>query len=217
MTRTILAILAGAALAAPALAQPVPVPVMTDEDVAGLLAPGGEVETRLDGDLNGDGEIDTVYVERGEEMRQLHVRIAYRSEVDLGHIPAGDLTLDPYPVPGATASLSITGTGVLVVEDLTGGTSATASTYRYRYDPAEARMRLIGLDAKVYSRTNAHGWSSVSWNLLNGDYVTESAELLDEPVGDSDYADPVTKRSKRKIGPIYMEETPSAEELLTRP
>lgn len=194
------------AMAAAAL---VPVPLMSDEEVAGMIDTGSALEIRLDGDLNGDGEIDTIYVERGEDVRKLTVMLAYRGEVDLGHQPVGVLAMDPYPVQGGPASLSIE-KGVLIVEDLTGGTTATSSLYRFRYDPKAERMRLIGLDAKFYSRTNAHGWSSVSWNLLNGAFVEESAELLDS----GDYADPASKRSKRPSKTLYMEDAPSAEALV---
>ncbi len=191
------------AAATPAAAQRIAVPVMSDDEVRGMLDTGNELEARLDGDLNGDGEIDTIFVERGDDVRRVHVLVAYRSEVDLGHQPAGMLTLDPYPVPGSGASLSIK-KGVLVVEDLSGGTSATAATYRYRYDPARETMRLIGLDAKYYSRTNSHGWSSVSWNLLNGDFVRESAELRGSGE-DADYGPVTTRRSKRPAKATAME------------
>ncbi len=170
------------------------------------IAPGLELETRIDGDLDGDGRPDTVYVERGEEVRRLHVLLG-------GTTPAGVLEMDPYPVQRGEALLEITKKGVLVVGDLTGGSSATSSTYRFRYDGKAGRMRLIGLDAKFYSRTNRHGWSSASWNLLTGDYVEESAELIETPT-DAAYADPVVTRGKRPTGPVYMEDTPSGESLI---
>jgi hypothetical protein len=181
---------------------------MDAAEIKGLIGPD-ELEGRLDGDLNGDGETDTVFVQRGEESRKLSVRVAYRTEVDLGHDPVGELALDPFPL--GPASLSIR-KGVLIVDDLTGGTSAISSTLRYRFDPAKRRMRLIGLDAKFHSRTNAHGWNSVSWNLLTGNYVEERAELIDGP--ERDYGSIRTKRSKRPVRTVYMEDTPNPETLV---
>lgn len=192
-----------------ASAQRIPVPVMSEDEIK-LRIGAGELEGRLDGDLNGDGEVDTIYVQRGEDSRKLSVMVAYRTEVDLGHDPLGQLTLDPYPL--GPASLAIRN-GVLVVDDLTGGTSATAATYRYRFDAAKRRMRLIGLDAKYYSRTNNHGWRSVSWNLLTGTYVEEEADLMEGP--DKAYGPARTKRSKRPAKVVFMEDTPSPEALVT--
>jgi hypothetical protein len=192
-----------------AWAQQVPVPVMGEAEIK-LRLGADELEGRLDGDLDGDGEVDTVYVQRGEDSRKLSVMVAYRSEVDLGHDPVGELTLDPYPL--GPASLEIR-KGVLVVDDLTGGTSATAATYRYRFDLAKRRMRLIGLDAKFYSRTNNHGWRSVSWNLLTGAYIEEEADLIEGP--EKEYGPVRTKRGRRLVKVVWMEDTPSAEALVT--
>ena len=38
-------------------------------------------------------------------------------------------------------------------------------------------MRLIGMDATVYSRTFAHDGFEASWNLLNGDATTRELKL----------------------------------------
>lgn len=207
--KTALLALTTALIAMPAMAQHIPIPPMSDEDVKGMIAPA-ELEVALDGDFNGDGEIDTVFIARAEDKRELTAMLAYRGEVDLGHQPVGELQLDPYPL--GAASLSVRN-GVLVIEDLTGGTSATAATYRYRYDPKVEKMRLIGLDAKYYSRTNAHSWREVSWNLLTGDQVISEA-ALNTGAGDQAYAKPVVKKAKRPSRPIHMENTPSPEDVL---
>lgn len=201
------------ALASPAFAQHVP--PMSDVEIAGLLDEGFEVEARVDGDFNGDGEIDTAFVQKGEELRGLIVSLAYRDNLSAGHEPLGSMALDPYPVQGAAVSLSVTDKGVLVVEDLTGGTSAVASTYRLRYDRKEHRMRLIGLDAEYYSRTFAHGYYKVSWNLLTGDYVEERADLAKDPTSDAAFGPPTVKRSKKPTKPIYMDDAPTAESLVS--
>ncbi|MGJ7901314.1 hypothetical protein [Lysobacter sp. 1R34A] len=197
--------------AAPAMAQSGPIPAMSAEQVAGMLDGGTRLEKRIDGVLNGDGDIDTVLVGRGEDRRSLTVWLAYRSEVDFGHQPVGTLQLDPYPLGDADLSIR---KGVLVIEDLTGGTTATQSTYRYRYDSKAERMRLIGLDAQNYSRTNSHGTVKLSWNLLTGDRIVERGEVNDSGQGDQaiDYAP--AKREKKPSPPLYMETTPTPDSLL---
>ncbi|MGO1000807.1 hypothetical protein [Lysobacter sp. CA196] len=196
---------------APAMAQPVPIPAMSAEQVAGMLDGGTRLEKRIDGDLNGDGEIDTVLLGRGEDQRSLTVWLAYRSEVDVGHQPVGTLQLDPYPLGDAGLSIR---KGVLVIEDLTGGTTATQSTYRYRYDAKAERMRLIGLDAQSYSRTNSHGTVKLSWNLLTGDRIVERGEVNDSGQGDQAINYAPAKREKKPNKPLYMETTPNPDSLL---
>ena len=203
------ALLIGSMCATPALAQHVPVPLMTAEEVAGMLD-RDELESRVDGDLNGDGELDTVFVARGEERRYARVMLAYRSEVDFGHEPVAELELDASPLGAAALSIR---KGVLVIEDLTGGTTATATTYRYRYDRPQHRMRLIGIDAERYSRTNRHDIIKVSWNLLNGDHVVERGTVHAGPGDEAyDYAQP--DRTKQRSPPVYMEETPNPDALI---
>lgn len=194
-----------AAVAPPAWAQRIPVPVMSAEEMQDLMPNGAKMETRVDGDLNGDGETDTAFVWRSEEgideARGLMVRVAYRGEFDLGHDPAGELSLDPFPQ--GSASLSIR-KGVLIVEDLTGGTTATQSTRRYRYDAKQRKMRLIGIDAERYSRTNSHGTIKLSWNLLDGTHIVERGEPNTGPGDDAIvYAKP--ERTVRKPLPVWME------------
>lgn len=204
-------ILVAGTLAWPAWGQERPsMPRPSDEELLGMMDPGDELEVRFDGDINGDGDADLAWIERGDDTRKLVVLIGYRSEVEIGHQPPSQASLDPFPL--GPAALSVKG-NVLIVEDLTGGTSATVATYRYRWDPAELRMRLIGLDAKFYSRTNNHGWNSISWNLLTGNVIEERAELVGSGENAS-YAKPVAKRSSKPVTPVYMEDTPNAEELV---
>lgn len=160
-----------------------------------------ETENRIDADLNGDGIADTISIQRGEDSRELKV-VAGRRTV-------GRLTLDPYPLGPAGLKVS---NGVLLVDDLTGGTTALSVIYRYRFTPVEKRMRLIGLDVKSYSRTNNHGWRSVSWNLLTGARIDESAELVGKGE-DAAYGPTRTRRSRQPSGPVYMETTPDPESL----
>ena len=127
--------------------------------------------------------------------------------MDMGHTPNGkaELAVDAL----APASLSAP-KGTLVVEDLTGGTTAISSTYRYRYDAKAGRMRLIGDDVKLYSRTNAHGWQEVSTNRLTGLQIRGSAELDDA----GEYVQKPQVRGKVNTKPIYMEQAPAPEETL---
>jgi hypothetical protein len=190
-----------------AAAQRIPVPRISDAELKGALAQGEDIESRTDGDLNGDGDTDTVYVVRGEEKRTLHVMMAVRSEVELGHQPVGELALDAYPLGPATVSIA---KGVLKIEDLTGGTTAIASIYRFRPDRTLPRMRLIGLDATLYSRTYAHDGFELSWNLLTGDLITRDLRL-NKGGGDAAYDKVTERRIKRPSKAVYMEDAPEAE------
>ncbi|MGH8080636.1 MAG: hypothetical protein ACREP7_08680, partial [Lysobacter sp.] len=100
------------------------------------------------------------------------------------------------------------------IEDLSGGTTATQATYRYRFDPKVERMRLIGLDAQRYSRTNSHGTLKLSWNLLTGERVIERGEPNESGKGDEAIVYSPAKRDKRASKPLYMETTPNPDELL---
>lgn len=174
------------------------------------LGDGMELETRFDGDFNDDGIADVAFVERSnDDERDMIVLLGYRSETDIGFDPAGKMELDAFPLGPASFSLK---KGVLVVDDLVGGTTAVAGTYRFRYDPVKKRMRLIGLDAKQYSRTNNHGWASISWNVLTGAVLREQAALIEgENHSDNAYGPTKSKREKRPSKPIYMEDAPTAD------
>ena len=175
-----------------------------------VVAPGEEVEARIEGDLNGDGTDDLAYVVGTEEWRELRVLLSYRSEVDLGFEAPEALDLEPTMLgPG---SLSIDG-NVLKFEDLTGGTTAIASTRRYRYDGLRKRMRLIGMDATVYSRTNAHDGFEASWNLLNGDAITRELRLV-EGAGEDPYEPGRERRFKHRVRAQWLAETPDPETML---
>lgn len=207
---------ASIALASPAFAAPMLKP-MTAAEVRDELLPGQQVEARLDGDFNSDGEIDTALVIAGpDDERVVRVFLSLREEVSIDRLPAGSFELLPAPL--GTAGLSVE-KGVLVIRDLTGGTTATSVTYRLRGERTEPKMRLIGLDATSYSRTFAHDGSKLSWNLLTGDMIVSRLKVAagDEANG---YQTVDTKRSRRMANSlygkdaIYMEDVPDAEELL---
>lgn len=183
----------------------------SDKDLLLDLPPGARLETRRDGDINGDGIADVAFVGGNEEARWLVVKIGYRDELESGFEPPSiNKRLDPYPLGAASLSVK---KNVLLVEDLVGGTTATSAKYRYRWEPTQKRMRLIGLDATTYSRTNSHDSVETSWNLLTGAHVVVRGTVNKGAGRDSDpaylYSKPV--RTARKSVPVYMEDTPDAE------
>ncbi len=186
------------------------VPILSDAEIQADLKDGEAVEGRIDGDLNGDGETDTAYIVRGEDSRSLHVQFAVRSELELYHEPAGTLALDAYPLGPADMAIA---KGVLVVTDLTGGTTAIQAKYRFRGEKARPKMRLIGLDATLYSRTYAHDGAEMSWNVLTGDVIATTMKLVGRGEN-ATYDKSAVKRFKRPVKAIYMEDTPDAEETL---
>ena len=191
---------------------PVLAPI-TDETLRSFY--GGEVETRLDADFNGDGHVDSAAVMRDEEheVRSLQVAIGYVDEGGMGHDPIDGVALEPYAL--APASLSVR-RNVLIVEELTGGTTAISSTYRYRYDPDEHRMRLIGDDVTLYSRTNNHGSLEISTNRLTGQRIRREMKLNEDPAegDDAAYLPQPEVRETVDRTPIYMAESPTPAETL---
>ena len=196
--------------AAHAASPPPAAPAMSDAETGRLMAPGEEIEARVDGDLNGDGDIDTVLVLVKGDNRTVRAFFTARNATRINHVPVGTFKL----LPGALgpAELSVD-KGVLIIRDLTGGTSATSATYRFRGETTAPKLRLIGLDASAYSRTYSHDGAEMSWNLLTGDIVT--AQLKAAP-DDSDrgYDKVGAKRARRPASAVYMENTPDPEDEL---
>jgi len=186
------------------------IPPMSDDEIRAGLKDGEEIEGRVDGDMNGDGDIDTAWIVRGEDSRSLYVSFAARGEYDLYHKPAGKLELDAYPLGPADMTV---GKGVLVVKDLTGGTTAVSATYRFRSETTQPRMRLIGLDATLYSRTYAHDGAEMSWNVLTGDVIATKMKLVGSGEN-ATYDKSAVKRFRWPVKAYYMEDTPNADETL---
>lgn len=182
--------------------------LMEDDTLKSFLRndPSVQVETRLDVDFTGDGLRDSAFVLRGEERRLLKVMVGYATDVDVDYDPAGEMEMDISPLGSAALSAK---KGVLIVEDLTGGTTAIQSLYRFRYEPVTKRMRLIGDDVTLYSRTNQHGSTAISTNRLTGVRVTTESELEGET-----YVDRPEKRSQVAKKPVYMEDAPTPDETL---
>lgn len=167
-----------------------------------IVDAGQELETRIDADFDGDGTQDIAYITRNDETRNLYVTLA-----------AGEseyLSLEPYPLGPGDLSFA---KGVLVFEDLTGGTTAYSTTRRYRYDTEAGRMRLIGFDTTLYSRTYAHDGFELSWNLVTGKLITRELHL-NEKGGDAAYDPIVEKTTTRKGGKVWLFDTPDPETLM---
>lgn len=180
------------------------------EIAPGVELPGGvEVETRVAGDLNADGIEDIAYVAHNEDSRALTVLLSVKHEFDFEYRPEV-LVLDLTEFTPGTLSLD---GNVLKFEDMTGGTTAIASTRRFRYDGRGGQMRLIGLDAAVYSRTFAHDSFEASWNLITGNATTRELKL-NTGGGEAAY-NPGRERSfKRRIRAQWLTDSPDPETVL---
>jgi hypothetical protein len=173
------------------------------------LPPGVEIETKVAGDLNGDGLEDIAYIAHTEDSRALTVLLSVRHGADFAYRPEV-LALEPTSLgPGA---LALDGS-VLRVEDMTGGTTAVSSTRRFRYDGRGEQMRLIGLEATVYSRTFAHDGFETSWNLLNGDATTRELRL-NRGNGDAAYNPGPERSFKRRVRAQWLAGSPDPETVL---
>lgn len=197
------AILALALAASSAVAKP-PKQPREGGELRSRLPEGATIEARLDGDFNSDGLRDLAVVGRTDEERKLVVFLAFSSDTDMGYRPIGSMAMDISPLGDAKLSFK---SGVLIVEDLTGGTTAISSLYRFRYDKPADRLRLIGDDVTLYSRTNMHGSVEVSTNRLTGVQITKRSQIKGEGENASLVpGKPATKRVSRQ--PVYMEEAP---------
>jgi len=180
--------------------------MLTTAAPAGALEPivgaGQELETRIDADFDRDGTQDIAYITASDDTRNLYVTLA-GSESEY-------LPLEPYPLGPGDLSFA---KDVLVFEDLTGGTTAYSTTRRYRYDAEAGRMRLIGFDTTVYSRTYAHDGFELSWNLVTGKLITRELHL-NEKGGDAAYDPIIEKTTIRKSGKVWLFDTPDPEELM---
>ncbi len=205
------------ALALLVAATPAPANELTPPSGHPMTDDGQTVETQILGDFNGDGYGDLAYVVRGDDQRFLRVVTSMAGEFDLDIHPPQDLALDPYPLGAGTLKVTQSAKGkVLVFDDLTGGTTAVASTHRFRWDAKLQAMRLIGLDATLYSRTFAHDGQEASWNLLTGDLVTRTLRLNKSP-GDQAYDKVGETKAKKLSPPLKLEDSPSGGDLLGWP
>ena len=196
-TQTLVLLLAAGitpALAAPAIPERADAPPR-------FVPEGWRVETQLESDFNGDGKTDIAMVIRNDDERWLLVAVGEGK--GLKRIGLGEL--DPYPLGDASLEAK---KGVLLITDLTGGTTAIQSTYRYRFEAATGRMQLIGDDASLYSRTNTHGGIEVSTNRLTGVRLTQQSTLDDK----GEYRFSKQKKSTIPKDKLYLETAPKPED-----
>ena len=177
-------------------------------DTGAFVAEGVTQESVLTADFNADGETDLATVARNEERRVLIVLLG-KNTGGFRRIGLAELSTGPL----GEAQLSAP-KGVLVIKDLTGGTSAVESTYRYRYEKATDRMRLIGDDVSLYSRTWQHGMTTVSTNRLTGKRITTVNDLLGEGENAELGADQVTTTTVSIEPRLYLETSPSPDDTL---
>jgi hypothetical protein len=189
-----------AATFAPVLVAKPDLPLLADAPPR-FVPEGWRLETQLDADFNGDFQADVAMVIRNDDERWLLVALGEGK--GLKRIGLGEL--DPYPLGDASLEEK---KGVLLITDLTGGTTAIQSTYRYRYEAATGRMQLIGDDASLYSRTNAHGGVEVSTNRLTGVRLTQASTLDDQ----GEYRFGKQQKSTVPKEKLYLETAPKPED-----
>jgi len=160
--------------------------------------PGWTVESEHHPDLDNDGAPDLVLILAApdNESRRL---LAARAGGG-GYRNIGEAELPGYPL--GEAEVTFTDRAVLVIKDLTGGTTAVEATLRYRYEPP-GRMRFIGQDITLYSRTNQHDATHLSFNWLTGDRV----EQTDRLTRNGDYKPLPAKRTRGAPKVYHMEDT----------
>lgn len=185
-----------------------PLPPISDRILQEHVELGEELIARADGDLNGDGDPDTAYVIAAEDAWTVHVLLRIGGGGAQTFRPAGELRLETSPLGAPSLTIA---KGVLVVEHLSGGTTAISATHRYRFHAKLAGMRLIGLDATLYSRTFAHDGFEMSWNLLTGALDTQVLALNKAGTDDAAYTPRFARRLKRLSPPLAMKDTPDPE------
>lgn len=195
----ILAVTMLAATTTQAAPKRTPFQPMTLDEINTAVEMGEELETYVQGDLNGDNDVDTVFIISSDYIRTLYVALASRKLVPLRHVPAGNFKLQIRPVRQAGMSIV---KGVLTIEDSVDGMH---SIYRFRGDTKKPRMRLIGMDASLFPQGGEDG-RSMSWNLLTG--AAETSLLRETRTG---YDALHRTKFKRKSPPVYMEQTPDPE------
>ena len=185
---------------------------------AAAFAPAGwKVEEQVTGDLNGDTVPDHalklvedkpdknsegVATERGRAL----VIVLAEKDGTLKRAGVADRLLQCtrcggafYGVVEAPASVSIE-KGVVVVEQDHGSRNLTSTSYRFRFEPATQRFRLIGFDLADADRLTAQVVSESS-NYLTNSRVTSRSK------GDRD----IKTRSALSRKKVYLEDVSSAE------
>ena len=183
-------------------------------DIAQFVPSGKRVESRLDADITGDGVADAIFVSVNRNdfeaavtvLMRLHGKPLEGKGTMQGFQSVDSLQLDLSPHGPPKLSVK---NGILLVESVIGGnTVQTSTTYRYRFDPEEGRMRLIGLDAERTASTNA---IKLSWNVLTGARIVRRGKR--DPAA---FVYGPESKSVEKAGKIYMSSTPNPDDLIDK-
>ncbi len=204
-----LAALAAAATACAADASRRETPA-TGIDALAFIPKGWTKESFSDLDLNGDGKSDLVVISRDPDNANRKMVAAVWTA--RGWRNVGEASLPGFPLGDAQVALNAR--KVLVVTDLTGGTTANQSVMRYRYEGPSATqgfMRYIGLDITNYSRTNQHDSVALSFNWLTGAHSSVRNRLTKK--GDYIPGKPVTGQGEPRC--YGMEDTADPDDLMS--
>ncbi|WP_133499984.1 hypothetical protein [Cognatilysobacter terrigena] len=132
--------------------------------------PGMKLVQRVDAPILREGSDDAVFVYSGDEGHRVAVAHFDRKPREAEPIVIDQLELPSSPFDPPHVSVQ---KRVVVIEQMTGGTMATQATYRFRLDPEQDCMGLIGLDASRYDRMGANDGYRISWNLLTGKFISQ--------------------------------------------
>jgi len=179
-------------------------------DASVFVPKGWSQESLWQPDLNGDGTLDRVLIARDADNAARRVIAAVATS--RGYRNVGEASLPGYPL--GDAGVEFTSRGVLVITDLTGGTTANQSVMRYRYEGPSATqgaMRFIGLDVTNYSRTNQHDALKLSFNWLTGGWSRQVDKLTKR----GDYAPQKAVTGKAEVTCRFMEDTPDPDDLIS--
>ncbi|MGY0619784.1 hypothetical protein [Lysobacter sp. A378] len=175
-----------------------------DEDLRVYLG-ALELGARLDVDLTGDGRAELVYVATDSNERVLGVIDGRGDPARLGAHLLGEAPLAA--TPQSPVSLSVDN-GQLLVEQFAGEGTVSVSSYRYRYDAAVQKLRLIELAVEQYDDAARQGTLRISWDLDAGEQVVVHSEPATLDNGQQVYVYGPELRSIRLAAPIYLSGTP---------
>ena len=161
-----------------------------------------QLEARLDADVTGDGQLDLVYVAADANMRVVGILDGNNARTGFGARRIGEAPM----VASSTSAtaLSIDDDGELVVEQVTGDDIITATTWRFRHEPASRRTRLVMFAAERYGAVLNRASVRVQWNLDNGEYLLEHGEQVTLDGGGEVCVYGPAERSTRMSPPLYM-------------
>ena len=171
------------------------------------------IETRLDVDFDGDGEVDTLFVAEGGRGRRAVAMQAYRSADGGSHRAIGVLQLPPAPLVPAQLSFD---NGVLSIVDLTGNDTTTQTRYAFGFDRGARTLTLVGLDVARFSRKRLHGSVRLNWDPVYGNHALSYGRLGGGAGSEDGYRYDDVRRSQRKAPRLTMERTPTGDEALAR-